>query len=103
MEQETVNTIVPEPEEVKHHHKRLSVVVGLIALVVIGGIVWLVIRTQARPPEKVLKQLEEGSRPVSVPTQIRASELNKLSEESEPVTSTEQERLDILNMMMNQQ
>lgn len=102
MEQESMITMMPNmPEEVEHHHyKTLRIVIGVIvALVIIGGAVWLILKTQVRPPEKVLEQLEEGSRPVAIPTQIRGSELDKLSEDSEPVKSTEQERLDILNMM----
>lgn len=102
MEQESMITMMPQmPEEIEHHHyKTLRIVIGIIVvLVIVGGTVWLILRTQARPPEKVLQELEEGSRPVAVPTQIRGSELDKLSEESAPVTSTEQERLDILNMM----
>lgn len=102
MEQESMITMMPNmPEEVEHHHyKTLRIVIGVIvAIVIIGGAAWLIFKTQVRPPEKVLEQLEEGSRPVTLPTQIRGSELDKLSEDSEPVKSTEQERLDILNMM----
>ncbi len=105
MEQESMITMMPPaPEEAAHSYKTLRLVIGIIvAAAIVTGTIWLIIRQTTLSPKERLEQLEEYSRPVVIPPAIQFNELENLSEQSKPVTTTEQEQLDMLNMITNQQ
>lgn len=97
-----ITMMPPLPEESAHSYKTLRLVIGIIvAAAIITGTVWLIVRNSTLSPQERLDQLEEYSRPVVVPPAVQLNELENLSEQSKPVTTTKQEQLDMLNMIGN--